>query len=367
VAGNPYPAYAAKAVATLTSKWFTSHDASAWIPGDYWKVPTICIELIDAMQVSGEASYVSTLEAAYKKGQNYIGSCSYLDDESVWGRLFVNYCTWLEQVDAQLAADFKSGAGAVHDDLESQGWDDTCDGGCWWARPGWLDNNVKASNTTLGYMEISLGLARLGEKGPYVEDATTAWSWLQEKGFIDGQGWVWGSLAADCKIDPSNKPVLALQGNPLLPLWEMYEQTQETSFLDTAQLVVGAAIEHMTWPGTQIMTTPIDAEWDGEDSQWRQDNLNPALHKGIFAGYLGDFARNLATVDDPARQEAAAGYGAFLRANADAVWTNYPGGAYGMDWHTPHTDYQPDANGQVNACLQFSALAAFLAAAKNPG
>jgi predicted alpha-1,6-mannanase (GH76 family) len=89
------------------------------------------------------------------------------------------------------------------------------------------------------------------------------------------------------------------------------------------------------------------------------------LFKGVFVRYLGGFTQRLATLDDPARQQAAQRYAAFLQHNADAVWANYPGPTriFGMDWHTLQPNYKPTGCLMYDGCLQSSVLDLFVAAA----
>jgi predicted alpha-1,6-mannanase (GH76 family) len=127
----------------------------------------------------------------------------------------------------------------------------------------------------------------------------------------------------------------------------------------------------MVWEGTQIMQDRDDAAWANQSDDWKRDNSGDTPFKGLFATYLGEYAKNLSKLSDPARQQKAATYAAFLRVNADAVWTNYPGAMFGMDWHTLDKDYQSIPNDNraipnadyVNASLQYSGVAALAAAA----
>ena len=167
-----------------------------------------------------------------------------------------------------------------------------------------------------------------------------------------------------------------MQGNPLGPLWSLYAATEDTSYLDIGQSIAEAAIRQMVWPtgnawdpGAAILQARPDADWNRQTEAFRQSCSGDTPFKGIFAGFLGAFTKNLATLTDPTRQQAAQRYAAVLAGNANALTTNFPNGAYGMDWHTSQPNYQPDPDTQdgINACLQYSALALFLAAAKtNP-
>src|SRR5262245_32673165 len=93
------------------------------------------------------------------------------------------------------------------------------------------------------------------------------------------------------------------------------------------------------------------------------NDQDPILFKGIYARCLAEFSCNLAGTNDPARVAAAKSYAAFLQKNADAVWANYPGGIYGMDWHTPRPAYQPTGVTVYDGSLQSAAVDLFVSAA----
>jgi predicted alpha-1,6-mannanase (GH76 family) len=114
----------------------------------------------------------------------------------------------------------------------------------------------------------------------------------------------------------------------------------------------------MTWPDGILQEV---CEKDGNCGT----DLNPPLFKGVFVRYLGEFTQRLATLDDPARKQAAQRYAVFLQRNADAVWANYPGSThiFGMDWHTPQPNYKPTGCLIYDGCLQSSVLDLFVAAA----
>jgi predicted alpha-1,6-mannanase (GH76 family) len=364
---NKYLNYAQSAVQTLTSKWFTPNTPSQWVPQDYWKTPTICQELVFYMQFVNDNAYVSTLENARTRGESWLNTCGYYDDLTCWGRFFMSAYNYLTSGGGSGAdpKNYLNDAIICHQNFAAIG-NNVCGGGIWWQRyPPSYPGNFKASNATLGAMEIALGLYFATKDQQYLDWAKQAWTWLKQSGMIDAQGYVWGGLNEQCKVDCMNRPVVALQGNPLAPLWLMYQATGDTSCLDIAQTIVSITMQKMVWSGTQILEADADAGWNCQNQQWKEQHSGETPFKGIFAGFLGNFAANLVKVDDTSRQQAAKQYAAFLQANADAVWSNFPNGNFGMDWHTPSPNYQPNSDDQINACLEYSALAVFLGAAQN--
>jgi Glycosyl hydrolase family 76 len=364
---NPYIKYARSAVNTLTSKWFAADTPSYWVPQDYWKTPTICQELVFYMELAGESSYVSTLENARVASEYYLNNCSYYDDLTCWGRFFISAHNYLKSGGGVGAdpANYLNDAITTYSNLTAAFTDGTACGGVWWKRfPPSYPDNFKASNATLGLMEIALGLYFATKQQQYLDTGRKAWEWLQNSKMIDAKGYVWGGLNEQCGIDCTNQPVVALQGNPLAPLWMLYQVTGDTSCLDTAQTIVGLTMQKMVWQNTQILLTTADAGWNCQNSDWQEQYLGETLFKGIFMGFLGNFTKSLQSLEDPSRKQAAQQYAAFLQANADAVWANFPGGNFGMDWHTPSPNYQVNPDDIINACLQYSAVAAFVAAAQ---
>jgi predicted alpha-1,6-mannanase (GH76 family) len=365
---NKYFDYATTAVEILTSKWFTPSTPVQWIPNDYWRAPTICMELVDYMGFAGTNTYASTIQATQQAGQGWLTNCGYLDDATCWGRLFGMTYQWLMNGGSGLDPKvYLNDAILVFNNLAGT-WNDQCAGGLFWQRPPGGANNVKATNATLGLMEIGLDLYNATGTQSYLDWAQKAWGWIVARKLIDDQGMVWGGLTPPgaqpaCVIDPHNVPVVALQGNPLGPMWDLYVITRDTSLLDTAETIIEGTFQNMTWPDSAILMTPVDSEWASQTESWRQSNSGKTPFKGIFSAFCGQFVADLATVSG--REAKAAQYAAQLRDNADTLWNNYPTNhIFDMNWDASAPDYQGDSNDQINACLQYSALAIFLAAAK---
>ncbi|HEX7090578.1 MAG TPA: glycoside hydrolase family 76 protein [Longimicrobiales bacterium] len=356
-----YLDHARAAAEILTGRWYTQDAPYEWIPQDYWKTPTMAEELVTHMELAGNQDYLPICDATRAAGQGYLTSCAYLDDATVWGRFQVAAYRWLSTVRSGAAGAYLDDADTVYDNLTQQ-WDDVCGGGLYWKRGAGQPGNFKASNATLGLMEIALGLHASSGDAKQLEWAKRSWQWIETSRLIDTQGLVWGGLTQACEVDPANVPVVALQGNPLQPLWWLYQATGETALLDVGQRVVKATAARFTWSGTSILKTDADAGWRDGGEDYHLDHLNEAMFKGIFMGFVGEFTKNLATL--PAYADAAAANARFIRANADALIANYPTGIFSMDWHTSDPSYEGDDDAQVNAALQFSALAALDAAAK---
>ena len=372
-----YLSNAVTAAGVLTDNWFPPSAPLQWVPTDYWRTPVICTLLTDLMSQTNQVDYTTTLENARKKGEGPLTWCGYYDDLTWWGRFFMHaYDYFKSKSNSALAQRYLADAQIVCDQL-SEAWDvyntpQYCNGGVWWMRPGFPPEppynprkTFKASNSTFGFMETALALyLELGDQ-KYLEMGQKAWGWIVNWKFVDDKGLVWGALIpGDCKLDPENVPVLSLQGEALAPLWMLYQATKNTNYLDAADKVAEGTMSTMIWEGTQIMQDRDDAKWAGESDAWKREYDGDTPFKGLFATYLGAYAKNVAGLSDPVRQQKAATYAAFLRANAVAVWNNYPGRMFSMDWHTLTPDYQPIPNADItNASMQYSGIAALAAAA----
>jgi hypothetical protein len=358
-----YVERAAEAARVLTSRWFNQQLVDSWVPGeDYWKTPAIAAELVTNMRLSGTAPYGPLVSYVRQRGEPWLATCKYLDDATAWGAFHLTTYDWLP-AGGGFRDIWRANAETAFGGLWST-WDDRCGGGLYWRRPGYGDDseNIKAMNSTLGLMQMGLGLHRITRGQVFLDAANQAWAWIQGSGLIDADGLVWGGYNPQCQRAQDNPPVVALQGNPLQPLWWLYQLTGDPALLDLAQRIVDATVHTFTWPGTQTLKTgTVDGQWATEDSAWRLHHQNQAMFKGVFCGFMGPFTASLATV--PGRQRTAARYAVFVCANADALTANFPGGMFSMDWHTPAPGYTPDADAGTNAILQYSGLAALNAAA----
>lgn len=349
-------------VQVLTTRWLTPSAPGVWVPQDYWKTPTMCQELVTYMSLAGSQQYFTTCDNAREASLDYLTTSSWLDDATTWGRYFVWAHRWLAAVGSAGAQQYLDRAVEVYKNLCGL-WGTTCGGGLRWERYDWSSGNFWASNSTLGLMEIAAGLHAATGEPDQLAWAQKAWTWLQDKGLIDAQGLVWGGLdQQSCQRLEDNIPVIGLQGDAIGSLWQLYAVTSDSSLLDAAQHIISGTLAAFTWPGTQVLNTPFDGGWSSQSPDWRWQHVNDTLFKGVFAGYLGDFATNLARI--PGREAVAASYVTTLEVNAQALKANFPGGVYGMDWHTPQPGYQVTGNDMLDACLQFSALSIFDAVAK---
>lgn len=328
---------------------------------DYWKAPTITQELAAHMALAGSSDFRPLVDYVRQAGEGWLATSSYLDDATVWGRSHITTYDWITATGGSGADDYLRDATTVFEGLTPT-WDEVCAGGLYWMRPGYGNGsgNFKAMNATLGLMEIGLGLHRIAGRADGLDWAERAWKWIGGSGLIDAQGMVWGGYSQQCARDDDNRPVVALQGNPLTPLWWMYQATGDAGLLDLAERIVDGTLRAFVWPGATLMTE-FDGPWAAQGAGWRRAHQNDAMFKGVFCGFLGPFTASLATVGG--RGAAAARYAAFLRANADALAANFPGGIFPMDWHTPDPGYQGDPDDGNNAVLQYSGFAALNAAA----
>ncbi len=359
---NPYAGYAQAAADVLTARWFTPDTPGSWVPQDFWRTPNIMTALNGLMTLTGGDAYQATLDnglAAY--GGVY--QPGYYDDEAWWGAAFL-------RIYARTGRDdYLAPVAPLFEDLRG-GWDGTAGGGVWFKRyprdysrdSQDCSRNNKNSISTLLFCEVAGGLhATPRGTADQLEWAQKAWGWLKAH-LVDRWGLVWGNTLEDGSIDQGNAPRPYTQGVALGALADLYGATGDAAYLDAAVSLADAAVASMTWNGGVLRDT---GEVLGD---FRPTLLDPILFKPIFARYLGELTVRLAGV--AGRDADARRYAAFLKANADALWANYPGRVFGMDWHTPRPDYQPaqtpagQGTDMYNGSLQAGAVDLFVAAAR---
>lgn len=352
---NPYEGYAQAAADALVERWFPPNTPSRWVPTDFWRTPNVMTALNGLMELTGSDAYQPTLDNGLVAYQG-VYQPGYYDDEAWWGAAF------LRIFDRTGRTDYLDPVGSLFEDLRG-GWDDTAGGGVWFKRyPTDYSDNDKNSISTVLFGEIAGRLATtpLGARGQ-LEWAGKAWDWLRDH-LVDRWGLLWGNALSDGSIAPGNPPRPYGQGVALAVLTSLYDAGGDERLLDAAIELADAAVSSMVWDGGVLRDT---GEVLGD---FRPTLLDPIWFKPIFARYLGEFTVRLSRI--AGRKPVAGRYAAVLAANADALRANYPGGVFGMDWHTPQPDYQPastpaslDAD-LYNGSLQAGAVDLFVAAAR---
>ena len=245
-----YTDYANAATQTLVQNWFPPNGPSTWIQTyqDIWHVPNVVTALTRLSKLTGTWNYESTADNAQQMFNNYFypqrGLPSYYDDECWWGDLFNRLYSLTG------ASQWTTAANQVFVDLQG-GWDDAAKGGVWWKRnPKSYPGNNKGSIENELYMAIAMALYNAPpsdtDPGVYLSATTQTLQWLGN--LIDKTGMVWGNLDQNGNINPSNVPRPYTQGVILGALWDLFQQSNLTSYLDTAQQIADAAIANMIWP-----------------------------------------------------------------------------------------------------------------------
>ncbi|HEX2188349.1 MAG TPA: glycoside hydrolase family 76 protein [Longimicrobiaceae bacterium] len=351
---GPYLRYAQAAADVLTARWFGPDAPGRWVPNDFWRTPNVMTALNGLMTLTGGDAYQPTLDAglaAYRR----VYRPAYYDDEAWWGAAFL-------RIHARTGRDdYLDPVVGLFEDLRG-GWDDTAGGGVWFKRSPRAyregdEKNDKNSISTVLFCEVAGGLhATPRGTADQLEWAQRAWGWLREH-LVDRWELLWGNTLEDGSINPDNPPRPYGQGVALGALTDLYRATGDARFIDAAVRLADAAVTSMTWNGGVLRDT---YEVLGD---FRPTLLDPILFKPIFARYLGEFTVALAGISG--READARRYAAFLKANADALWASYPGGVFGMDWHTPQPDYRPAQDADLyNGSLQSGAVDLFVAAAR---
>jgi predicted alpha-1,6-mannanase (GH76 family) len=353
---SKYLGYAQTTADILTKNWFGPAAPNQWVYSyqDFWRTPNVMTALNSVMELTGEDTWQSTLDNGLTTFQG-VYAPGYYDDEAWWGAAFMRI------FDRTKNQSYLNTTETLFQDLNG-GWDDTAYGGVWFKRSpkSYPDNNKNSASTTV-YFEIAGRLYNAtgtsATASGYLDDAKQAWAWLPR--LIDQHSLVWGNLVPSGDtfvIYQNNPPRPYTQGVPLQGLLQLWLATKDDSLIDSAIAIADVTIASMVWPGSILRDT---YEVIGD---YRPTLLDPILFKPIFVRYLGEFAVALSTMSG--RNEAVQRYTDFLRNNADAVWTNYPQGIFGMDWHLSQPDYKTSGVVMYDGCLQSAAVDLFVAAAR---
>ena len=353
---SEYLQYAQTAADVLTKNWFGPTAPATWVHThqDFWRAPNAMTALNGLMELTGETTYQSTLDNGLSTFQQVVAGYppGYYDDEAWWGAAF------LRIYDRMKGQSYLDTTVSLFRDL-SGGWDATAGGGVWFMRhpKSYPTNNKNSASTTL-YFELAGRLYNgPATNASYLAAAKQAWAWLPR--LIDRHSLVWGNLVPSGNtyiINQSNPARPYTQGTTMQGLLQLSIATRDDSLIDQAVAIADVTLDSMAWPGGVLRDT---GEVIGD---FRPALLDPILFKPIFARYLGELTVALHSM--PGRGTAVQRYSAFLRANADALWANYPQRIFGMDWHLSQPDYQTSGVPLYDGSLQAGAVDLFVAAAR---
>lgn len=251
------------------------------------------------------------------------------NDDDLWA-VIASVHAWQIEHDPELLAF----AAATYRRVVTDYWDDHCSGGLWWDRRRTYKNAI--TNELLLYASTQMFLAT--GQAAYRDWALRDWSWFAQSTMTGPDGLVNDGLNTQCRNNGEPRFTYN-QGVLIGGLNDLAAITGDRQYRDLAVRTAIAAARGLSTPGG-ILREPVDAI--GSDG---------LLFKGIFAYHLGHLLDVIP--DSPERSELKA----WVRLNADAIWTLSAAGAQpvGSDWS--------QSTPQTGPAAQLSGLAMLLIAA----
>lgn len=399
---NNYSQWALAACKTLQETWFNTtsgtwnghngqDETGAWTQIGWWNAANSLEATVNCAILARGTQLREPLERGAATGQVQLvppgtdaiidlffraqnvtgiaGSRSY--DDSGWVTL-----AWARAFEHTGNAAFLARAELFWQQVQSEGWDDECGGGLYWAGDGPQGNRYKNAISNELFLMSSATLYRLTGNVTYKEWAIKEWRWFSSSGMMV-DGIVNGGLTSNCKNDGSEGYTYN-QGVILGGLSLLANITGDRSLLTVAEDIIEAVLASDVYVYDDgILREPCEEK---EKGRRRNDNDNDSSSnggskrdssstatcdddqlqfKGVFTRYLNIFLEH--APEDKRASAAYQRYRAFLALNAKAVWSrdrDESDGTFGLRWEGPLS-----RNHTRGAILQTSALDCLTAAA----
>lgn len=302
----------------------------------WWNSANALTVLVDYARLARSAEYnfliANTFVAAQNQHVHFLNE--YYDDEGWWA------LAWIDAYDLTGNKQYLSMAEMIFTDMAG-GWDETCGGGIWWNKQRHYKNAI--ANELFLSVAAHLANRDSTHRDQYLDWANREWKWFASSGMINSENLVNDGLKIP-KEQPNSGACVNNgqttwsynQGVVLGGLAELSKAGANTTLLDAAGKIAGAAITHLA-----------DREGVLHDRCEPKCGADGVQFKGIFV-------RNLAALYDASPQPD---YKSFVEKNASAIWRHDRGMGhhFGLIWSGPFHD--------GNAAVQSSALDALIAAA----
>jgi predicted alpha-1,6-mannanase (GH76 family) len=300
---SPFTAEAAAAVARLQTKVGDAYTAT-----HLWQAASALSATIGFMDATGSRTYLSDLSATYQahhRGDTFRDN--YYDDEGWW------VLTWIKAYGLTGNRAYLRQAKSVFRAL-TKGWTPVCGGGLQWAHRRPYKNAI--TNETFMTDAALLHEATPGDTR-YARWALRDWKWFSARGMLTRSGLVVDGLSSRCRPKLGSPTWTYNQGMLIGAMVSMAKMTGSRSFLVTAGRVARAVIRSPALSPHGILREPCGPRSCGRDAP---------MFKGIFIA-------NLKLLYD---RVGGAGYQAYMRRNAAAVWADdRRGSSFGLDWAGP--------------------------------
>ena len=284
-----------------------------------WQAASALGATIDFMQASGSRAYLSDLSSTYLAHQ-ITGHFTdyYYDDEGWW------VLTWIKAYELTGNPAYLGQAKSIFAAM-TRGWTRTCGGGIRWGRHRPYKNAI----TNEEFLRDAILLHELtpGDTA-YATWAIREWNWFSASGMLTSSHLVIDGLA-QCQPNLSSPTWTYNQGMLIGALVSLAGMTGQTSLLTTAGQVAHAVMDSPALSPRGILREPCNPLSCGRDAP---------MFKGIFM-------ENLKLLYD---RVGGAGYQAYLRRNAIAVWArDRSGNTFGVSWNGPFES--PSITAQASA------------------
>lgn len=341
---NQYAGYAQAGIQVLLDTWQSD---LLDMYGPRWWNKAIALEMAaDYMIATQSATYSNFADALYGSFAPFMqwANPQWNDDMAWWALAWVRAYEWSVQR-GQANSKYWDLATSLFSIL-TQSWDDTCDGGVWFKRSplSYSGGNFKGSIENEQFLALACRL-HLSDpsgdsNGSYRNWAARTCNWFLKSGMINAQNLVNNGLDAQCRNDQGEIWTYT-QGVILGGLADMARIESQPDLLDQAGAIASAAIAALCYPDG-VLREPCETSNTCDDDQ--------VQFKGIFMRYLGVLEQQMTDSDQKAS------YQAFLKRNADSIWSVYGGAQpqFGLTWNAK--------SGPASFMTQVSALEALIAA-----
>ncbi|AHH95650.1 glycoside hydrolase family 76 protein [Kutzneria albida] len=318
---------AADPVSAATEALAADYDpATGWWPSSWWNSAVALTTLTDSLARTGNTGLRWMIDRTFtvnrgtfpagQRGSDPIEGdfrSRAIDDTAWWG------LAWLNAYDLTRDRRYLDEAVVIADYVGGY-WDTgTCGGGVWWDR----ERTYKNAVTNGLWVRLTAALHnRLPGDTAWLARARTAWTWLDHSGMINSSGLVNDGLTSSCANNGgtvwSYNQGLAIGGAV-----ELWRATGDTSVLDRARTLAGAAATSPALTRNGILTESCEPNCDDNAKQF----------KGVFARYFGEFARATGSYQDYARRQAEAAWS--TRDSLNRLGLRWSGQAPNpQDWRT---------------------------------
>lgn len=287
----PGACHATAAAAMAALQVFYSSSTGLWKTTGWWNSANALETTIDYSRITNTNTYRPMIANTFEKQQNTKFLNQWMYDDDGWWAL-----AWIKAYDLTGEKRYLTMAKTIFNDMK-KGWDSTCGGGMWWKK----NRTYKNAITTQLFMTVAIRLHQRtvndDGKGSYIDWAKRSWQWFKQSGMINRDNLVNDGLNDRCRNNGQTTWTYN-QGVILGGLVDLYQSTNDRTYLDEANKIAKAAIRYLSAQG--VLREPCEPNCGKDGAQF----------KGIFI-------RNLSYLYQTTRDPQ---YKTFILQNARAIW-----------------------------------------------